>query len=117
MSAPSKPDPKSVPSQTNGAPLDSRLQEMQAKQAQLEQTVAELREKVAALEADSKKLQAERDDLKSDNEDYQAALLDLLQKDSPVTLTADDLITRRKIAEIEATGFSFEEIMRELQAN
>ena len=117
MPAPSKPEQKSTPSQTNGPPLDSRLQEMQAKQEQLEQTVRELRQKVVALEADNKKLQFERDEFKLESEDYQMALLEELRKHSTMPIGPDILITRAKIREIEATAVDFEEMMKELQLN
>ena len=117
MSAPTMSSSSAPAPEMNGAPLSSLLQEIQAKHDRLDKTVRELREQVAALEALRKKLEIERDEFKEESRSYQLALLDVLRKHSSVPVSEDILLTKAKLKEMERTGVSFDEVMKQLEAH
>ena len=93
-------------SETNGVSLSSLLQQVQAKHDELEQTVRALQKKVAELEA-------ERERLRYTSETYRKSLQQLLLTCAPqpeVDWTKADLEAK------EASGLTFDDVLRELKA-
>jgi hypothetical protein len=103
MSTPSIPPTISEP---NGASVSSLLRQIQAQHDHLEQIVCDLRARVAELEA-------ERGRLLHTSETYRVSLQHLIRNYTPepeVNWTKEDLDA------MEASGLTFDDVLRQLKA-
>jgi hypothetical protein len=105
MSAPTTHAPGS---DTNGLPLVSLLEQIQAKHEHLEQTVRALREQVVALETECAVLQRERDG-------YRKQFHFLADKYLPEA-PPEFAITKEEIEEAISSGRDFGQLIKELEA-